>query len=134
MTDGTRIKLSALWAVVMFNMAFADIVGYLHPGTLQGILDGAVGFELTSGLLLGFSVLIEIPIAMVVLSLVLSPPATRWSSLLAAVLTTVFIVGGGSATASYVFFATVEIAAMAAIVVVAWRAAGTAVRARRVTM
>lgn len=118
--DATRLKLSALWAVVMFNMAFADIVGFLHPGTLQGILDGAVGFEPTPGLLLVFSMLIEVPIAMVFLSLVLPAGATRWSSMLAAVLTTVFIVGGGSATASYAFFAAVEIAAMALIVSMAW--------------
>ena len=132
--DTTRIKLAALWAVVMLNMAFADIVGFLHPGTLQGILDGAVGFEPTAGLLLAFSVLIEVPIAMVFLSLVLPPEANRWLSTVAALVTTAFIVGGGSATASYVFFAAVEIAAMMAIVTAVWRAPRTAARVRRITL
>ncbi len=91
--EPTRIKLSALWAVVMFNMAFADIVGFLHPGTLQSILDGAVGFDLTPGLLLVFSVLIEVPIAMVFLSLVLPTAVNRWLSTAATVLTAAFIVG-----------------------------------------
>ncbi|MEJ2290385.1 MAG: DUF6326 family protein [Deinococcales bacterium] len=132
--DATRVKLSALWAVVMFNMAFADIVGFLHPGTLQAILDGAVGFEPTPGLLLVFSVLIEVPIAMVFLSLVLPVGATRWLSTLAAVLTTAFIVGGGSATASYAFFAAVEIAAMAVIVLYAWRTARPRIRAHEASV
>ena len=118
--DASKIQRSALWAVVMFNMAFADIVGFLHPGTLQGILEGNVGFQPTGGMLLGFSLLIEVPIAMVFLSLVLAPAADRWLSALAAVLTTAFIVGGGSATASYAFFAAIEIAAMAVIVRSAW--------------
>lgn len=122
-TEGasTRVKLAALWAVVMFNMAFADIVGFLHPGALQRILDGTVGFEPTPGLLVVFSVLIEVPIAMVFLSLVLSPAANRWASVLAVVLTAAFVVGGGSATSSYVFFAAIEVAAMAGILIVAWR-------------
>jgi len=134
-TEGvpTRIKLSVLWAVVMFNMAFADIVGFLHPGALQRILDGAVGLEPTPGLLFVFSVLIEVPIAMVFLSLVLSPAANRWVSVLAVVLTAAFIVGGGSATASYVFFAAVEMAAMAGVLIVTWRGMRAAAPRRRTT-
>jgi hypothetical protein len=129
--EPTRIKLSALWAVVMFNMAFADIVGFLHPGTLQSILDGAVGFDLTPGLLLVFSVLIEVPIAMVFLSLVLPTAVNRWLSTVATVLTAAFIVGGGSADTTYVFFAAVEIAAMVGILLVAWRSVATYVPVRK---
>ena len=130
--DNTRVKLSALWAVVMLNMAFADIVGFLHPGALQSILDGTVGFEPTPALLLAFSVLIELPIAMVFLSLVLPPAENRWLGTAAAVLTTAFVIGGGSTTLSYLFFGAVEIAVMAFIVIVAWRAAGSSLPARRV--
>ena len=134
-TEGvpTRMKLSALWAVVMFNMAFADIVGFLHPGALQNVLDGAVGLEATPGLLLVFSVLIEVPIAMVFLSLVLSPAANRWTSTLAVVLTAAFIVGGGSATSSYVFFAAVELAAMAGVLLISWQGSRTVAPVRRVS-
>lgn len=129
--DTTRLKLSALWAVVMLNMAFADIVGFLHPGTLRNILDGSVGFEQTPTLLLVFSVLIEVPIAMVFLSLILPAVANRWSSLMAATLTTAFVIGGGSSTPSYVFFAAVEIAVMAGIVRLAWGRAERRIAARR---
>ena len=119
--DATRIKQAALWTVVMLTMAFADIVGFLHAGTLQSILDGAVGFDLTPGVLLVFSILIEVPIAMVFLSLVLPFAANRGLSTAAALATTAFVLGGGGATSSYVFFTTVEIAVLALVVRLAWR-------------
>jgi hypothetical protein len=119
--DTTRIKLSALWAVVTLNIAFADIVGFVHPGALQNIIDGAVGFEITQELLLVFSVLIDVPIIMVFLSLVLRADANSWLSTIAVILTTMFIVAGGSATLSYFFFATVEILAMLTVAWYWWR-------------
>ncbi len=113
--DTTKLKLSALWIVVMFNIAFADIVGFLHPGTLEKIMDGSVGFSVTPELLLLFSILLEIPIVMVFLCLVLPPKTSRWLNTFAVGLTALFVLGGGSATYSYFFFAAVEIICMLAI-------------------
>lgn len=118
-----RTKISLLWIVVMFNMTFADIVGFVHPGALETIIQGDVGFELTQGLLLVFSVLIEIPIIMIFLSRVLSGKANRWLNLVAAVVTSVFVIGGGNSTLSYYFFASVEVLCMAFIVRYAWQGA-----------
>lgn len=117
----TRIKLSALWVVVMFNITFADIVGFIHPGTLEKIIEGSFGFPVTPGLLLIFSVFLEIPIIMIFLCLILSDKPSRWLNTFAVILTTLFVVGGGSATYSYVFFAAVEIAAMLAILWFVWK-------------
>lgn len=119
--DVTRIKLSALWAVVMFNIAFADIVGFIHPGTLERIIDGSFGFPVTPGLLLVFSVFLEIPIVMIFLCLVLADKSNRWLNTFTVVLTILFVVGGGSATYSYFFFATVEIVCMMAILWFVWK-------------
>lgn len=118
-----RTKISLLWVVVMFNMTFADIVGFVHPGALETIIQGDVGFELTQGLLLVFSVLIEIPIIMIFLSRVLSSKINRWANLFAAVITAVFVIGGGNATLSYYFFASVEVLCMALITWYAWQGA-----------
>jgi hypothetical protein len=118
-----RIRLAALWTVVMFNITFADIIGFIHPGTLQRIIDGSFGFPLTSGLLV-FSVLTEVPIAMIFLCLVLPAKTNCWVSTLAVVVTTLYVVGGGSATYSYFFFATVEIVSMLAILWYAWKPFG----------
>ena len=47
-------KLSTLWILVLFNMVFADIVGFMNPGALEGIMRGATGFEITQELLFCF--------------------------------------------------------------------------------
>ncbi|PAX59748.1 DUF6326 family protein [Brunnivagina elsteri] len=122
--DITRVKLSALWTVVMFNIAFADIVGFIHPGTLEKIIDGSFGFPVTPGLLLVFSIFIEIPLVMIFLCLVLSDRSSRLLNTLALILTTLFVVGGGSATYSYFFFATIEIVCMLAIMWFVWKRLG----------
>lgn len=118
--DATRAKLSTLWIVVLFNIAFADLVGFVHPGALERIIAGEVGFELTQGLLLGFSVFLEIPIAMIFLSRVLNAAANRWANTVAGTLSILFVIGGGSATLSYIFFATAEVLCIALIIWYAW--------------
>lgn len=122
--DTTKIKLSSLWILVMFNIAFADIVGFIHPGALEKIIEGAFGFLVTPEILLLFSVFLEIPIAMIFLSLVLSGRTSRWLNTFAVAFTTLFVVGGGSATYSYCFFATAEIVCMLAILSFVWRRVG----------
>ena len=57
----TRIKLAALWAVVMMNIIMADIIGFIYPGTLESSMKGDFGFSVTPELLLVFSVLNAIP-------------------------------------------------------------------------
>ena len=118
---GLRGKISLLWVVVMFNMAFADIVGFVHPGTLEEIMRGDVGFDINQGLLLLFSIFIEIPIAMIFLSHILNVNVNRWLNIFAGVLTSLFVIGGGSATLSYIFFASVEVLCVIFIVRYAWQ-------------
>ena len=118
--EDMKIKLSTLWIVVMFNIAFADIVGFLHPGALEQIMRGEVGFELTQGLLLVFSILLEIPIAMIFLSRVLKYRVNRWANIIAGAITILFVIVGGSTTLSYIFFATIEIVCMSLIIWYAW--------------
>jgi Family of unknown function (DUF6326) len=119
--ETTRIKLAALWTVVMFNMTFADIIGFMHPGTLQRMMNGDVGFTITSELLLLFSVLTAVPIAMIFLNLILPVKTSRWLNTLAVLLTTLWVVGGLTATLSYYFFMALEILSMLAVLWYAWR-------------
>jgi Sec-independent protein secretion pathway component TatC len=115
-----RSKISTLWIVVLFNMVFADIVGCMNPGALEGIMRGETGFEITQGLLLVFAVLLEIPIAMIFLSRVLPRKANQWANTIAAVITALFVIVGRSNHLSYFFFAAIEIASMVLIVLYAW--------------
>ena len=120
-TEDRKIRLSTLWVFVMFNMVFADIVGFMNPGTLQQIMTGGVGFQITQEILLVFSILLEIPIAMIFLSRVLKYRANRLANIIAGVITILFVIGGGNTSLSYIFFATIEVVSMALIVWYAWK-------------
>jgi len=133
-TNDMGTRLSTLWVVVMFNMVFADILTFITPGALQELWAGQAGVQITPGLLLGFAILIEIPITMIFASRVLKPRAGRWANTVAAVITTAFVVGGGSLTLHYVFFAAVEIACMAFIVWSVWARRGAEAVAPRTAL
>ena len=124
-------RISTLWVVIMFNMAFADILGFIKPGLLEDLWAGQGAVEVTDGILLAFAVLVEIPIAMIFLSRILKPGANRWANTVAALITTLFVTVGGSASPHYVFFATVEIACMALIVWTVWSRRGSEPAAQR---
>jgi hypothetical protein len=116
--------ISLLWVVVMFNMAFADILSFILPGTLQEIMSGDTGpFKITQAMLLVFAVLIEIPIAMTILCRILKRRVNRVVNIVAAAVTTAFVVAGGSTTLHYLFLAGAEVVAMLLIVLLCarWR-------------
>jgi len=112
-----KVRLSTLWIFVMFNMVFADIVGCLNPGTLEEM----IAMKPAQGLLLVFSILLEIPIAMIVLSRLLKHRANRWANIIAGATTILWVIGGGNTSASYIFFATNEVASMVLIIWYAWK-------------
>jgi hypothetical protein len=116
-----RVRLSLLWVFVMLNMIFADIISFMSADVLRQFLDGhADQIAITPGFQLLIAVVTEIPIAMVVLTLVLPQRAARWASLVAAPLTIVYVIGGGVLSAPhYVFIAGIE---TLACVVIAWTA------------
>lgn len=121
--EDRRGVLSTLWIFVLLNMIFADIVGFMNPGALEEIIAGAVGFEITQEILLVFSVLLEIPIAMIFLSRILKYRINRWVNIVASLITILFVIGGGSMYLSYLFFATVKVACMLFMIwyVLTWR-------------
>jgi Family of unknown function (DUF6326) len=118
---GIRARLSAAWVFVMLNMIFADILSFMSPGALQQVLAGtADGLQITPGFLLVAAVVAEVPIAMVVLSLLLPQPVARWANLAAALVTVAYVLGLGSATPHYVFIAALETLGCLAIVRWSW--------------
>jgi Sec-independent protein secretion pathway component TatC len=119
--EAMKVKLSTLWIFGMFNMVFADIVGFMNPGALENIMKGTVGLEITQELLLVFSIVLEIPIAMIFLSRVLKYGANRWANIIAGVIMILFVIGGGSIYLSYIFFATVEVICISLIIWYAWK-------------
>lgn len=80
---------------------------------------------MTAGMVLGFAVLMETAIAMVLLARILNYRANRWANIIAGVLHTLAVVwsvfGGTSPALYYIFFATMEIACTSFIVWYAWK-------------
>lgn len=129
--EGTKSKLSTLWTFAALNFLYCDVVTLMDRA--RQFVAGSVGaIQITQGFLLGAAVLVEIPIAMVLLSRVLNYRANRVTN----------IVGGIAMTAVqaltlvvtmptpyYAFFSIIEIGCTAAIVwyAVRWPGDGRAV-------
>ena len=117
----TPAKLSTLWIIVMFFIAYADLIGFIQPGTLERIINGNVGFELTPAIIVIISLVQAIPIAMIVVSRWLRRNVNRWLNIFACGLTLLYVLGGGNwSSASYVVFASLEVVAMLGILWLAW--------------
>ena len=119
---GIRLKLSALWITMLFLFAYGDIFGFFAPGNIEEIVSGEVsGIEITQGFLLVISIYIAIASAMVFLTLVLSPYATRWTNIVVGVLYVVSIVAAAiGESAYYLFLSAAEIVALIFIIWYAW--------------
>jgi hypothetical protein len=124
--EDMRARLSTLWIFVMFNYLYCDVLGLMDPESLRGFLDGNVGgIDITQGFLLSASILMEIPMAMVLLSRVLKYRANRWANIGAGTLMTVVqfstLFFGSSPTPFYLFFSVIENACTSVIVWYAWK-------------
>ncbi len=121
-----KVILSTLWLFALLNYLYCDVVGLMDPKLLKQFMAGnAGGIAISEGFLLGASVLMEIPIAMILFSRILKYGANRWANVIAGTIMTVVQIAslsfGSSPTGYYVFFSIIEIASTAFIVWYAWR-------------
>ena len=116
-----KAAISTLWIFVMFCIAYADIIGFIEPGTLENIINGNFGFELTPMLTIVISLIQVLPIAMIPLARWLRRNVNRWLNIAVALITTIYVLGGGNwQSASYPVFAVLEIGAMLGILWLSW--------------
>jgi hypothetical protein len=106
-----RVRLSTLWVFMLFNYLYCDVVtGF----------DSTLAPNLTRDALLAASFLMEIPIAMILLSRVLGPRPNRWANVIAGAFMAVVQVGslfvGSGPAVYYLFFSAIEIACLLFIV------------------
>ena len=121
-----RSMLSTLWIFLVLNYLYCDIVSLMDPDLLPQYLAGKVeGMDMSPGFLLGAGMLIEIPIAMVLVSkVVTSRRFNRGANIVAATIMTVVQTATlflGTPALYYAFFSVIEIATTAFIVWYAWR-------------
>ncbi|TJY58882.1 hypothetical protein E4T66_14890 [Sinimarinibacterium sp. CAU 1509] len=117
-----RLKLSALWAALMFCYIYGDYFGLYVPGKLQGMLDGhgPIG-AVSQSSLVATSILLAIPGLMVFLSLVLPATLCRWGNVaLGAFYIAVMLMTMPGAWSFYVLLGVVEILLGAGTIWYAW--------------
>jgi hypothetical protein len=119
----TKIKISALWASVMFCYIYRDYSGLYKPGTLQDMLSGRMGplGPTTQGILLGTSAMMAIPSPMVFPSLVLRPRLNRWLNVvLGTIYTLIILITLPGEWMFYIVLGVIEIVLTMLIVWYAW--------------
>ena len=117
-----KIRLSALWASVMFCYIYADYFGLYIPGALQRMLAGQMGplGPTTQGVLLGTAVMMAIPSVMIYLSVGLQSKLNRWLNIVFGVIYTAIILITMWDWIFSMFFGVIEVAITALIVWSAW--------------
>ena len=123
--EGLRSKLSTIWIVATLNYLYCDVVTLMDPALLKQFLAGDIGsLHIWQGFLLGAGILVEIPIAMVLLSRILGDRPNRIANIVAGTtMTAVQVLSLMVKTPAlyYIFFSVIEIASTSAIVWYAWK-------------
>ena len=118
-----RVKLSALWAAMMFVYVYVDLFS-LYRADIRADLDaGQVwSFTVGQGFLLGVTAYVAIPSAMVFLSLVLPARVARWANVVLGSAYLLTVVGGavGETWTYYLVGSALEVAALVAVIGYAW--------------
>ena len=117
-----RIKISALWASMLFVFAYVDLFSLYRPDFRAGIEAGEIaGFPIGQGFLLGTTVYILIPSLMVFLALVLRPQINRIANIALSVVYALTIIGASIGEWNYwILGSAVEVGLLGAIVYYAW--------------
>jgi hypothetical protein len=117
----TKVMLSTLWIVVMINMLKADILSLFIPGSAEELAktSASTGTPIPQ-LMLGGAIIMEISIAMIILTRILKYNFNRWINIIVSLVTIVFVVGGIASYPHYTFIATVEVTCLLVIIWLAW--------------
>jgi len=121
-----RLRLSALWATTMIIVAFVDIFAFYRADVREQIEAGSVFvFEIGQPFMLGILIYVAIPSLMIALSVLLPRRMNRVLNIVLAVVLAFTIVGSAIGEWGYfILGSAIELALLAAIVVLAarWRA------------
>ncbi len=116
-----HILLSTLWLFILLNIIFRDIHQFVLASHLEMLLTGYYnGIEITEELMLLGGVLVQVPIAMVLFSLLLPRRIGRPVTLLAAIITMGTLLSSAPTDLDDTFHLVIELAALAAILWTAW--------------
>ena len=118
-----RLKLSALWASVMFLYVYVDIIHFYKPGIIEGILAGQVWkFDISQGWALGGFGPHGDPQSHGGSVVDTASPRARWTNLVVAALFVPISIGNvlGETWAFYWFGSAVEAALLLMVIRYSW--------------
>ena len=119
-----KIKLAALWIVLMFLFIYVDHFSLFIPGVIESAIGGEVGvFQISQVWLLMAMILMVIPSLMIFLSLTLKAQVNRWVNIIVGIVYIIVVAGNtiGESWIFYIFASIVEIVLLAVIVWTAWK-------------
>lgn len=124
--DKIRQKLSMLWIFLVANYLYCDVLSLMDPTFQRALLQGGPpGLPMTEGFLLGAGILMEIPMAMILISRLLEHRSNRCFNLVASLLMTTVQIGsfwmGTGPTLHYLFFSALEVGTALTIAWTAWK-------------
>lgn len=117
-----RIKITALWASMLFVFAYVDLFSLYRADVRADIEAGEIsGFTIGQTFLLGTTVYVVIPSLMLFLTLVLRPEVNRIANIALSIVYALTIIGGAIGEWNYYLFGSaVEAVQLAAIAYYAW--------------
>ena len=117
-----RIKISALWAALLFVYAYVDIFGLYRPDVRADIEAGQIGgFTLSQSFLLATTIYVVIPSLMVFATLVLRPRLNRIANIALSIIYALTIIAGAIGEWNYYILASaIEVGLLACVVYYAW--------------
>ena len=105
-----KVVLSILWVFVLMNMIYADILNTLKPDYLAEL--EYVSTEISGEIVLLFAVLMEIPIAMIIISRLLDRKSNRIANFVAIPISICWVIIPSilspNTPLSYIFFASID--------------------------
>ena len=117
-----RIRISALWASMLFVFAYVDLFSLYRADVRADIAAGEIGgFTINQSFLLATTAYVVIPALMVVGALVLRPRIDRIVNIALSVVYALTIVGGAIGEWNYYLLGSaVEVVLLAAVAYYAW--------------
>ena len=117
-----RVKISALWASMMFIFAYVDLFSLYRSDVRADIAAGEIGgFTINQSFLLGTTAYVVIPALMVFGALILRPRINRGVNIALSVVYALTIVGAAIGEWNYYLLGSaIEVVLLAAVAYYAW--------------
>ncbi|GGG35178.1 hypothetical protein GCM10011414_00730 [Croceivirga lutea] len=120
----TKYLLSILWVFLTVNYIFCDVFSLYNSNFLNALLSGEVDdIEFTESFLLYFSFIMEIPMLMIILSVLMVDKINSITNISIGFLMLIIQIGSlsiGTNSLHYIFFSVIEIGTLFFIVHTAW--------------